>query len=144
MGVLPSGRRAAIVAIPALVVVLAAPVMLARLALPDASAPAGLGRPIRDFSDAIWHLFERPPWIHARYVDIGTGPDDLVVLYFEVRSWPYLAADSEVYLVSRCSPIGALDPAGMGGGTVIGSRADDAELEFLRSDSQPPCEPAAP
>ncbi len=128
----------------AVAVVLAAPVGLARLTLPDAPPPAGLTRPIRDFSDAIWHLFERPPWIYARYVDVETEPDDLVVLYFEVRPYPYLAADSEVYLVSRCSPMGALDPMGMGGGTVIGSRADDPELEYLRSDAQPPCEATTP
>jgi len=138
------GRRAAIVAIRALAIVLAAPVVLARVALPDASPPAGLARSIRDFSDAIWHLSDRPPWIHARYVDVETRPDGLIVLYFEVRSWRYLTADFEVYLASRCAPIEALDPVGMGGGTVIGSRADDAELEFLRSDAQPPCETASP
>jgi len=136
------GRRAALLVV--FVAVLAAPVVLVRLALPDAPPPAALGRPIRDFSDAIWHLFERSPLTYARYVDIETGPDNLVVLYFEVRPYPYLAADSEVYLVSRCTPIAALGPIGVGGGTVIGSRADDAELEFLRSDAQPPCEAATP
>ena len=86
------GRRAALLVV--FVAVLAAPVVLVRLALPDAPPPAALGRPSRDFSDAIWHLFERSPLTYARYVDIETGPDNLVVLYFEVRPYPYLAADT--------------------------------------------------
>lgn len=136
--------RRLIATIGVVVVILVAPVVVARLALPDAPAPTGMVRPIRDFSDAIWHLSDRPPWIHARYVDIETGPDDLVVLYFEVRSWPYLATESEVFLASRCTPIEALDPTGMSGGTVSGSRAEDAELDFLRSDAQSACETGIP
>ena len=123
---------------------LIAPVVVARVTLPDAPPPAGLSRPIREFSDAIWHQFERPPWSHARYIGIETGPDGLIVLYFEVRSYPYLAVDSQVWLASRCSPIGTIGPNMGGGGTVSGSRSTDEELQFLRSDAQPPCEAATP
>ena len=130
-------RLAVTLAVVALL--LAAPVGLARLTLPDATPPTGLGRPIRAFSDAIWHLFGRSPLWYTRFVAVETGPDDLVILYFEVRDYPYLTPGAEVFLVARCSPIGAIDPAGMGGGTVIGTRANDAELEYLRSDAQPEC-----
>ena len=123
----------------------AAPLALTRLTLPDAAPPAGLGRPIREFSDAIWHLFDRSPLTYARFVDVETGHDSLVVLYFEVRSYPYLAPEAEVYLVSRCAALDSLDPNAMGGGTVDGeSRATDAELMYLRSDAQPPCQDATP
>jgi hypothetical protein len=119
--------------------ILGAPIALARLTLPDAAPPTGLGRPIREFGDAIWHLFERSPLTYARFVETETGPDALIVLYFEVRSYPYLAPEAEVYLVSRCEPIGALEPIGMGGGTVVGDRDADPELAYLRSEAQPPC-----
>jgi hypothetical protein len=119
--------------------ILGAPIAFARLTLPDAAPPTGLSRPIRVFSDAIWHQFNRSPLTYARFVEVETGPDGLIVLYFEVRSYPYLAPDAEVYLVSRCAPIGALEPIGMGGGSVEESRSSDAELAYLRSEAQPSC-----
>ncbi|MCI0347347.1 MAG: hypothetical protein L0221_18190 [Chloroflexi bacterium] len=136
----PPATVAAAVVVGAL---LLAPIALARLTLPDAATPTGLGRPIRQYSDAIWHLFDRTPLTYARFVEMETGPNSLVVLYFEVLSYPYLAPEAEVYLVSRCAPLDALDPNAMGGGTVEGeSRSSDAELTYLRSDAQPPCEEA--
>jgi len=119
---------------------LGAPIALARLTLPDAAPPTGLSRPIREFGDAIWHLFDRSPLTYARFVEMETGPDGLIVLYFEVRSYPYLAPEAEVYLVSRCEPVAALEPTGIGGGTVVGDRDADPELAYLRCEAQPRCQ----
>lgn len=65
--------------------------------------------------------------------------DDLVILMFELRPFPYVAAD-RAYLVSRCTPIEDLDPERMGGARGVQDFRTDAELEYLRSDAQPACE----
>lgn len=130
------GGVAAVLAVIALILI--APIVLARLTWPDAPAPAGLNRPIRAFGDEIWHLFEKSPLTYARFVDVEMGPDDLVILYFETRKYPYFGASEEVYLYARCAPIHAIEVHSMGGGTVVGSRATDSELVFLRT-GQPAC-----
>ncbi len=122
-----------------LALILAAPIALARSALPDAPAPAGLGRPIREFSDAIWHLFDRSPLTYARFVDAETSDPGLVVLYFEARSYPYFRAPTELYLVARCQTLASLEPQNMAGGTVVRDRATDAELVAIRSGPRLPC-----
>jgi hypothetical protein len=68
-----------------------------------------------------------------------TGPDRLTILIFELRSYPFVLPGELAYLASRCTPLEALDPRGMGGGIVQGDPATDVELEYLRSYAQEPC-----
>ncbi len=116
---------------------------LVRLALPDAPAPAGLARPIAEFGSTLASQLDRP-LTHARFMRAETGPDRLTILFFELRSYPFVLPGELAYLVSRCTPPEALDPWGMGGGIVQGDPATDYELEYLRSDAQPPCPAGAP
>ena len=111
---------------------------LVRLALPDASAPAGLARPIAEFGSTLASQLDRP-LAYARFMRAETGPDRLTVLFFELRSYPLVLPGELAYLVSRCTPLDELDPWGMGGGIVQGDPATDNELEYLRSDAQEPC-----
>ena len=79
---------------------------------------------------------------HVRFVGVETrAADDLVILRFELRPFPYLTAEG-AYLVSRCTPIGQLDPHGMGGGRGVRDFNTDPELEHARSEAQPPCDAA--
>jgi hypothetical protein len=64
--------------------------------------------------------------------------DQLVILMFELRPFPFISV-GRAYLGSRCTPVEELDPGTMGGGRGIVDFATDAELEYLRSDEQPPC-----
>lgn len=109
-----------------------------RLAFPDAPPPAGLARPIAEFGSTLASQLDRP-LTHARFVRAETGPDGLTILFFELHSYPFVLPSRLAYLVSRCAPLEALDPRGMGGGIVQGDPATDDELEYLRSDAQPPC-----
>ncbi len=120
-----------------------APLGLARAAFPDAPAPAGLARPIAEFGSALASHLDRP-LTHARCLRAETGPDRLTILFFELRSYPFILPGELAFLVSRCTPLEAIDPQGMGGGIVQGDPATDEELKYLRSDAQPPCPDPAP
>lgn len=122
--------------------VVAAPRFVAPIVWPDATAPAGLGRPIAEFGSVLARQLDRP-LTHARFVRFESGPDSLFLLFFELRPYPYLGAPELAYLVSRCVAIEALDPWGMGGGVSEGDPAIDDELAYLRSAAQPSC-PAVP
>jgi len=121
-----------------LVIAALAPFAFARIAFPDAPAPDGLVRPIGDFDRTITSGLRRR-LSQARFTAIERGPDQLVVFYFELRMYPFLGPPELAYLVSRCTPLEALDPMGMGGGIVQGDPATDSELVFLRSSAQTPC-----
>jgi len=116
---------------------------LVRLALPEAPAPAGLARPIAEFGSTLASQLDRP-LAYAPFMRAETGPDRLTVLFFELRSYPFVLPGELAYLVSRCTPLEALDPWSMGGGIVQGDPATDDELEYLRSDAQEPCPEPAP
>jgi hypothetical protein len=111
--------------------------------LPDAAAPQGLALPVDAFGTVLARALDQPPLTKARFAGIETGPDGLVVLFFELRPYPYVRSRL-AYLASRCVALGELDPTGMGGGFVDGDPAMDAELAYLRSDAQPPCPYARP
>lgn len=111
-----------------------------RLAGPDAPAPDELARPVADFGAVLARQLDQSPLTHARFTGAEIGDDGLVILFFELRPYPYLRGRL-AYLVSRCVPLDALDPSGMGGGLLDGDPATDAELAYLRSDAQPPCLP---
>ena len=61
--------------------------------------------------------------------------DNLVVLHFEYRTYPFITASS-AYLASRCIPLSRIDPKQMSGGRGPGT---ESELNYLRSAAQPPC-----
>lgn len=77
---------------------------------------------------------------HVRFLGVETrADDDLVIIQFELRPFPYIAAEG-AYLVSRCTPIDQLDPQDMGGGRGVRDFNTDRELEHARSEAQPPCD----
>ena len=61
--------------------------------------------------------------------------DNLVVLHFEYRTYPFITASS-AYLASRCEPLNQIDPKAISAGR--GSDTE-SELKYLRSEAQPPC-----
>lgn len=124
-------------------VALAIGVLLWRVAIlpaitADAPAPASVERLL---PDAKGYLAGQLDLVGAHVRFIGAElreRDDLVILKFELRPFPYLSAEG-AYLVSRCTPVGQLDPFGMGGGRGVADFATDPELEHARSGAQPPC-----
>ena len=79
------------------------------------------------------------PMAHIRYIGLETrDADDLVLLKFELRSFPWVASDG-AYLFSRCTPLEELDVFGMGGGRGVEDFDTDPELRHLRSGAQPAC-----
>ncbi len=142
----PSGMRrrlsrglALIAIIAAIVLVAAAPALVAPRLWPDATAPEGMSRPVADFGSVLASQLDRPPLTHARFVSAETGPGSLVILLFDLRTYPYLGGAERAYLVSRCQALADLDPWSMGGGTVDRDAETDPELVYLRSDEQPAC-----
>lgn len=129
-------RLAAALALVTLVAV--APPVATRILWPDAQAPAGLGRPVAEFGAVLASQLDRP-LTHARFVRLESGRDSLLILFFELRRYPFLGAPELAYLVSRCVAIEALDPWGMSGGIIEGDPAFDPELDYLRSAAQPSC-----
>ena len=113
--------------------------LLAITVAPDVDAPPDVGRILpaakRSLAgqlDAFTSVVRYVGWEHRER-------DDLVILMFELRPFPFITVD-RAYLVSRCTPVEELDPDGMGGGRGVHDFRTDPELEFLRSDAQPPCD----
>lgn len=109
----------------------------------DAPPPVGLAPGLGDAKGHIVGQFDLIPVLdHVRYVDIEYRQSDhLVLLYFEIRRYPYLASQ-EVWLGSRCVPPADFTAdtfAGMDGGPVQSSRVSDPELVYVRGPDQPPC-----
>jgi hypothetical protein len=121
-----------------LVIAAIAPFGFVRLAFLDAPAPDRLSYPIGEFDRVVASQLKRR-LSQARFTAIERGSDELVVLYFELRVYPFVGSPELAYLSSRCTPLEAIDPWGMGGGIVQGDPATDEELAYLRSDAQPPC-----
>ncbi len=61
--------------------------------------------------------------------------DNLVVLHFEYRAYPFIRA-STAYLASRCKPSSQIDPRTMSAGW---GPESESELKHLRSAAQQPC-----
>lgn len=137
-------RRRLVVLSLSVLALAAAPFELVPVALPDAPAPAGLSRPIAEFGSTLAIQLDRSVATHARFLWTETDPDRLTILFFELRSYPFVLPGRLAYLVARCAPLEALDPRGMGGGIVEGDPATDQELAYLRSDAQDPCPEPAP
>lgn len=103
-----------------------------------AAGPARLSRPIGDFGSVLAGQLDQPPLTDVRFVGSETGRDGLVILFFELRPYPFVASRL-AFLASRCVPPDRLEPWGMSGGFIDGDPATDPELAYLRSDAQPPC-----
>lgn len=126
-----------------ILVVAFSPVVLVELLGRDATPPVELAVPLDSAKRIVAGQFDLIPLVQrVRYVDSEYRPaDDLVLLYFEIRSYPYLWS-SEAFLVSRCVPLADFTAdtfAGMGGGYLDTSRAADPELVYLRGPDQSPC-----
>ncbi len=130
-------RGLSVVAIIALGLILA-PIAILPTALPDADAPPAVERILPDAKRYLTGQLDVPV-AYLRLSDVELrDADDLVILMFELRPFPYIASEG-AFLVSRCTPVGRLDPQQMGGGRGVVDFATDTELAHLRSDAQPPC-----
>jgi hypothetical protein len=130
-------RAALALAAVVLLVAIGGPLLVTALA-PDADAPPAVERILPRAKrylagqlDAFTSVVRYIGWEHR-------ATDDLVILMFELRPFPFITADG-AYLVSRCTPMEDLDPDGMGGGRGVRDFQTDPELEYLRSDAQPDC-----
>jgi len=136
-------RRLSGLARPAIIALMAlgasGPALLAPRLWPDAAGPDGLSRPVAEFGSVLASQLDRGPLTHARFVSAETGPGSLVILFFELRTYPYLGAPDRVFLVSRCQGLAALDPWSMAGGILDRDAETDPELVYLRSDNQRSC-----
>lgn len=122
-----------------LAVAIGGPLLVMALA-PDREAPPQVERILPDAKrylvgqlDAFTSVVRYVGWEHRE-------EDDLVILMFELRPFPFLTLD-RAYLGSRCTPIEQLDPNGMGGGRGVDDFRTDPELQHLRSGAQPACDP---
>jgi hypothetical protein len=108
---------------------------------PDETAPTAISRLLPEAKRSLAAGLDLPlaPLAYVRYVGLETRErDDLVILRFELRSFPYLSSEG-AYLVSRCTAIENLDPTEMDGGGGVSDFETDPELEYARSDAQTPC-----
>ena len=113
------------------------PSFLVAVLLHDAAAPPEISRVLPAAKE---HLYRtrgfRWPAGYYRYLATETRTsDNLVVLHFEYRAYPFITA-SRAYLASRCKPLPQIDPREMGFGWGPGS---ESELNHLRSAAQDPC-----
>ena len=114
------------------------PVVLVSAQFHDAAASAEIARilPIAKHQLVSNHGPIRWPLTHYRYLATETrASDNLVVLYFEYRTYPFLTTSS-AHLVSRCTPLDRIDPRNMSGGW---GPESTGELDYLRSGAQPVC-----
>jgi hypothetical protein len=132
------GRILAVVVALVVLVFVALPTLILPFVAPDATAPSAVGRLLPDAKRALASNLDSA-LAYVRYLGVETRQrDQLVVLQFEIRPWPYVFAD-RAYLASRCTPIANLDPRAMSGGRGVSDWATDPELTYLRSDAQEPC-----
>ena len=114
------------------------PIAVLPAVAPDAPAPAAIERLLPDAKRYLSGQLDLVA-THVRYAGAELRErDDLVVLQFELWSFPYLASEG-AYLVSRCTPIEELDPFAMGGGRGGDDFRTDPELTHSRSNAQPAC-----
>lgn len=133
------GRRFLPVAIVVALVLLVAPATLLGLAAPDAVAAPEVQRLLPEAKRYLAGQLDLG-WAHLRYRGAELRErDDLVILRFELRPFPFVASEG-AYLVSRCTPLIELDPNRMGGGRGVTDFETDLELTHARSEAQRPCD----
>lgn len=105
--------------------------------LQDASAPAGIANVLPAAKEQLnsRHGFRWPVGYYRLMATETRTSDNLLVLHFEYRVYPFITASS-AYLASRCKPIGQINPADMSAGW---GPESESELRYLRSGAQPPC-----
>lgn len=131
-------RRLLLATALVVLVLVALPMAAFQVLLPDAPAPEPVSRILADAKRYMAGQLDLP-MAHIRYIGLETRDvDDLVLLKFELRSFPWVASDG-AYLFSRCTPLEELDVFGMGGGRGVEDFDTDPELLYLRSGAQPPC-----
>lgn len=132
-------RRASAAVLVAAALVLLVPAVILPVVAPDAEAVPAVERLLPDAKPYLARQLDLG-LAHVRYSGAELrARDHLVILEFEIRPFPYVASEG-AYLVSRCTPLEQLDPNTMGGGRGVTDFATDAELAYVRSDAQPPCE----
>lgn len=103
------------VALTLVTLVLVMPFGILPVLAPDKTAPAAVSRLLPEAKRTLAAQFDLP-LAYVRYVGLETREiDDLVILRFELRPFPYLRSEG-AYLVSRCTAIEQLDPTGWAGG----------------------------
>ncbi len=137
-------KRSAVVAGALLAVLLAAAVLaltpsfLVVALLPDVAAPGQITAVLPVAREQLYIQLKSPRWPVGYYRLVATetrASDNLVVLHFEYRTYPFITASS-AYLASRCSPLSQIDPKGMSAGR---GPETESELKYLRSAAQPSC-----
>jgi hypothetical protein len=128
---------ALLVGLLAIALLVLTPSFAVLVALPDAAAPAEVTKVLPAAKEQLNGARGfRWPVGYYRFLSAETRTsDNLVVLHFEYRTYPFLAA-TPAYLASRCKPPGHLDPRSMGFGWGPESAS---ELQYLRSATQDPC-----
>ena len=114
------------------------PAFLALALLPDAAAPTEITAVLPVAREQLYIQLQSPRWPVGYYRLVATetrASDNLVILHFEYRTYPFIIASS-AFLASRCSPLSQIDPRGMSGGR---GPDTESELKYLRSATQPPC-----
>ena len=105
--------------------------------LRDAAAPPEIAKVLPAAKEQLHKTrgFQWPAGYY-RYLTTETRTsDNLVVLHFEYRAYPFITA-TRAYLASRCKPLEQIDPREMGFGWGPDS---ESELTYLRSRAQDPC-----
>src|SRR5437764_1153671 len=105
--------------------------------LRDAAAPPEIAKVLPAAKEQL-HKTRGFQWPAGYYRYLATETrtsDNLVVLHFEYRAYPFITA-SRAYLASRCKPLEQIDPREMGFGWGPDS---ESELTYLRSRAQDPC-----
>ena len=114
------------------------PSFLVLALLPDAAAPSEITAMLPVSREQLYIQFKSPRWPVGYYRLVATetrASDNLVVLHFEYRTYPFITASS-AYLASRCSSLSQVDPKAMSGGR---GPDTESELKYLRSAAQPSC-----
>src|SRR5947208_11181622 len=114
------------------------PSFLVLALLPDAAAPSEITAVLPVAREELYIQFKSPRWPVGYYQLVATetrASDNLVVLHFEYRTYPFITASS-AYLASRCSSLSQVDPKAMSGGR---GPDTESELKYLRSAAQPSC-----
>lgn len=113
------------------------PSFLVLALLHDAAAPAEIGKVLPAAKEQLnsRHGFRWPAGYYRFVATESRSSDNLLVLHFEYRTYPFFSASS-AYLASRCRPLDQIDPREMSGGW---GPESESELIFLRSGAQRPC-----
>jgi hypothetical protein len=113
------------------------PSLLVIALLHDAAAPPEVAKMLPAAKEHLYQTrgFQWPAGYYRFLASETRNSDNLVVLHFEYRSYPFITA-SRAYLASRCTPLAKSNPREMGFGWGPGS---ESELQYLRSPAQDPC-----